>query len=122
MKNDSTLTDLLDKQPLGAYQMSVIALCFAIMVIDGYDLFIIGMVIPKIAADLGVGAASITPVLALQSLGLAIGTALIGIMSDRHGRRQTLLVSVLAFSIFTLLSVSNTSLIASWTRRSGSFS
>ena len=105
MKDESTLTDLLDKQPIGAYQISVIALCFAIMVIDGYDLFIIGMVIPKIAADFGVKPASITPVLALQSLGLALGTALIGIMSDRHGRKKTLLVSVFGFAVFTLFSV-----------------
>jgi AAHS family 4-hydroxybenzoate transporter-like MFS transporter len=105
MKDESTLTDLLDKQPIGAYQISVIALCFAIMVIDGYDLFIIGMVIPKIAADFGVKPASITPVLALQSLGLALGTALIGIMSDRHGRKKALLVSVFGFAVFTLFSV-----------------
>lgn len=98
------LNDLLDQQKITTYQLFVVALCFLVMVIDGYDLFMVAMAIPKIAADLGVKPAALTPVLALQNLGLALGTAMIGIFSDRYGRKKTLSFSIAAFSAFTLLS------------------
>ena len=98
------LNDLLDQQKITTYQLFVVALCFLVMVIDGYDLFMVAMAIPKIAADLGVKPAALTPVLALQNLGLALGTATIGIFSDRYGRKKTLSFSIAAFSAFTLLS------------------
>lgn len=101
----SNLNALIDKQPMGAYQLFVIGLCFLVMVIDGYDLFMVAMAAPKIAASFGVEPASFAPVLAVQNLGLAVGTAVIGVFSDRYGRRKTLIVSIAAFSVFTLLTM-----------------
>lgn len=105
MEGDIDLDGLLDRQKLGPHQLSVVVLCFAMMVIDGYDLFMIGMTVPKVAADFGIAPAGMAPVLALQNLGLALGTALIGTLSDRFGRKTMLLFSIAGFSAFTLLSV-----------------
>lgn len=104
-KARSDLHTLIDQQPLGAYQLSVVGLCFLVMVIDGYDLLMVAMAAPKIAASFGVEPASFAPVLALQNLGLAVGTALIGVFSDRYGRRKALIFSIAAFSAFTLLTM-----------------
>jgi AAHS family 4-hydroxybenzoate transporter-like MFS transporter len=99
------LNDLLDRQKIAPYQMFVVGLCFLVMVIDGYDLFMVAMALPKIASSFGVQPAALTPVLALQNLGLALGTAMIGILSDRYGRKKTLSLSIAAFSAFTLVSM-----------------
>ncbi|TWB02438.1 MFS transporter [Bradyrhizobium stylosanthis] len=98
------LGELLDQQRITAYQLFVVALCFLVMVIDGYDLFMVAMALPKIAASFGVKPAALTPVLALQNLGLALGTAMIGIISDRYGRKKTLSFSIGAFAACTLVS------------------
>lgn len=99
------LKELFDRQKIAPYQLFVVGLCFLVMVIDGYDLFMVAMALPKIASSFGVQPAALTPVLALQNLGLALGTAMIGIFSDRYGRKKTLSFSIAAFSVFTLLSM-----------------
>lgn len=111
-KARSDLNTLIDEQPLGAYQLFVIGLCFLVMVIDGYDLLMVAMAAPKIAASFGVEPASFAPVLALQNLGLAVGTAVIGVFSDRYGRRKTLCFSIAAFSTLTLLTMATSDVVS----------
>lgn len=106
------LNELLDQQKITAYQLSVVGLCFLVMVIDGYDLFMVAMALPKIAASFGVKPASLTPVLALQNLGLALGTATIGIVSDRYGRKKTLSFSIGAFAACTLVSTATQDIVS----------
>lgn len=99
------LNGLIDRQPMGAYQLSVVGLCFLVMVIDGYDVLMVAMAAPKIAASFGISPASFAPVLALQNLGLAAGTVVMGMISDRYGRRKSLSFTIAAFSAFTLLTM-----------------
>lgn len=104
-KARADLNGLIDQQPMGAYQLSVVGLCFLVMVIDGFDVLMVAMAAPKIAASFGISPASFAPVLALQNLGLAAGTAVMGMASDRYGRRKALSCTIAAFSAFTLLTM-----------------
>lgn len=97
------LRPLLDEQRLGRIQWTVIGLCLAAMLVDGYDLFMIGLALPMIARDFGVAPADLTPVIVAQSVGMALGTCLAGPLSDRMGRRLPLIGSIFAFALLTLL-------------------
>lgn len=76
--------------------------CWMAILADGYDIGVIGAVLPALAED---AAWSLSPVelggLASWALvGMLIGALFIGTLSDRVGRKRMLLVSM---SIFTLM-------------------
>ncbi|MBD3926145.1 aromatic acid/H+ symport family MFS transporter [Nocardioides cavernae] len=83
--------------------LGVIALCWLIVVFDGYDLIVYGTTIPALLEEPGweltPGAAGRIGSLAFA--GMLIGALSGGAIADRLGRRRTIIVSVLWFSVFT---------------------
>jgi MFS transporter, AAHS family, 4-hydroxybenzoate transporter len=76
---------------------------FALVMIDGYDLFIVSFVAPLIAKDLHLNFANIGTVFAAGLAGSMVGGLLLGHIADRAGRRPILLVSLATAGIATLL-------------------
>src|SRR5882757_1728647 len=81
----------------------VTALCWVVVVFDGYDLIVYGTVLPALLAEPGWG---LTPAAAgllgsLAFVGMLFGALLAGALCDRFGRRTTILGCVLWFSVFT---------------------
>lgn len=96
------LDALLDQQKVGASQILVIGLCLVTMAVDGFDLFMISMAIPAIAAEFALEPAAIAPVIVLQNAGLAVGSYVAGPLSDRFGRKPILLLCIVGFSLLTI--------------------
>jgi len=44
----------LDRPKFGAYRILIFALCTLVMTVDGYDVFVVGYVVPALAQDFGV--------------------------------------------------------------------
>ena len=59
---------------------------------DGFDVLSISFASPGIAADWGIDRAALGVVLAMELVGMAIGSILIGNLADRIGRRPVILV------------------------------
>ncbi len=83
----------------------VIALCFGVAVLEGFDIQALGVVAPRVSLDLGLTAAELGLVLAAGNIGLVIGAALGGALADRLGRKPVLVAAVMTFGLFTLLTV-----------------
>ncbi|WP_395656854.1 MFS transporter [Nocardioides sp.] len=81
-----------------------VLLCWLVVALDGFDLVVIGAVIPTLSAtgDLGFTDASLTTASTLGLVGVGIGAALVGPVSDRLGRRRTLISCVAWFSVLTV--------------------
>lgn len=79
-------------------------LCWAAVALDGFDLVVLGAVIPVLAAsgDLGFTAASLTVASTLGLVGVGIGAVAIGPVADRYGRRLPLIGCIALFSVLTL--------------------
>ncbi|MFI9508834.1 MFS transporter [Nocardia sp. NPDC052566] len=79
------------------------ALCWLTVLLDGYDLVVLGAAIPTLIEQhhLGFTAARATFAATISLVGVAIGAAGSGPLADRFGRRKVLLTSILLFSIFT---------------------
>ena len=75
--------------------VTVVLLIFT-MIVDGYDIFLVGIVLPFLAKDLGIAPAALTIVAAVQQFGLLLGNFVVGPIADRYGRRLTLLTCLTA--------------------------
>jgi len=81
-----------------------VVLCWLAVALDGFDLVVMGAVIPTLSksGDLGFTDASLTTASTVGLVGVGIGAALIGPVTDRFGRRRTLITCIAWFSVFTI--------------------
>jgi AAHS family 4-hydroxybenzoate transporter-like MFS transporter len=93
---------VIDRQPSIRRQIPLLVMMTLVMFIDGYDVFMLGRIAPAIADEFGEPATRLTLVFVLQQVGLAVGSFIIGPLSDRFGRKSMLLISSAVFGLLTL--------------------
>jgi AAHS family benzoate transporter-like MFS transporter len=90
--------------PRERYSRWVAPLCWLAVALEGFDLVVLGVVLPSLLAEKSWGltpnTASLVSVVGL--LGVMVGALVVGTVSDYIGRRQTMLWTVVAFSVLTL--------------------
>lgn len=101
---------LINERPFGNFQWSVFAMCFVIVLMDGFDTAAIGFIAPSLLSEWQLGKAALAPVLSAALFGLAFGALTSGPMADRWGRRWVLIGSVFLFGVACLASGYATSL------------
>ncbi len=79
-------------------------LCWFAMVLDGFDLVVLGTVIPTLIStgELGFDAVGATFAATISLVGVGLGALFIAPLSDTFGRRRLLIACVAGFSLFTL--------------------
>ena len=98
----SSLQAALDRRPLGALQILVVLICAIVMLVEGADLAVLGLVAPKISKEWDLATGSFGPVFSSGSAGLLVGGVLFGFLADRFGRKRALLWAALIMSVGTL--------------------
>ena len=94
----------IDSPSAGAVRWLIFALCFLVVLLDGFDTAAIGYIAPSLMQEWGVAKPALAPVLSAALFGLAAGALLSGPVADRWGRRLTLTASVLVFGVACLAS------------------
>lgn len=81
----------------------VIALCWAIVIFDGYDLIVYGTTIPALTTlkEWHLSPDGAGHIGSLAFGGMLVGALFAGALADRLGRRRTIIVAVIWFSVFT---------------------
>jgi AAHS family 4-hydroxybenzoate transporter-like MFS transporter len=92
-------------------------LCGCVVIVEGYDLSVLGYVVPRLVDAWGVPAAAFTTALTAGNAGMFVGAIGGGWLGDRVGRKPVLLGCVAAFGAASLLTafVHNTEQLA-WAR------
>jgi len=103
--------DFIDRQRLRPVHFGILALCFLVMFVDGFDIYMVGKIAPAIAGDFGAAPSAITPVIVMQQIGLAIGAFLMSPLGDRLGRKRMLLIAFAAFGLLTIATAFSPSII-----------
>jgi MFS transporter, AAHS family, vanillate permease len=83
--------DIILHTPMGALQIAAIALCIGLTALDGFDVLSISFASPGIAAEWGVDRGTLGVILSAELIGMALGSAVIGGIADKIGRRPTIL-------------------------------
>lgn len=94
----------IDEQPFSVLQKRLLALCFLVVAIDGFDTAAIGFIAPALRAEWQLTAAALAPLFGAGLFGLMAGALLLGPLADRFGRKPVLLLSVAFFGIASLAS------------------
>ncbi|MGK9233986.1 MFS transporter [Inquilinus limosus] len=96
--------DVINSHPLSRFQVSVVALCFLVVAIDGFDTAAIGFIAPALKAGWGVTPAQLAPLFGAGLFGLMLGAFLFGPLADRIGRKSVLVLTTLGFGAASLAS------------------
>lgn len=81
----------------------IVAICFGIAALEGYDIQAFGVAAPHMAPELGLGPAALGWAGSAAMFGLVVGALSGGWLADRFGRRPVLTVSVALFGIFSVV-------------------
>jgi len=68
---------------------------------DGFDLLILGFILPAISISLSLDSAQSGALVTWTLIGAVIGGIVFGFLSDRYGRIKMLTITILMFAIFT---------------------
>lgn len=82
----------MDKGPQSALQLFAITICITLNALDGFDVLAISFASPGIAADWGIARSALGLVLAMELVGMAIGSILLGGTADKYGRKPVILL------------------------------
>ncbi|MFJ2975839.1 MFS transporter [Kluyvera sp. NPDC087067] len=108
-----TTTDIqafINRHPFSKYQWMILVLCFVTVAMDGFDTAIIGFIASDLVQEWGVQKSDLGPVMSAALVGLALGALTAGPMADRIGRKKVLVLSILVFGGFSLITAFATSL------------
>lgn len=83
--------------------MLVVAICFSIAALEGYDIQAFGIAAPQFAPQLKLDPAQMGWAGSAAMIGLMLGAFVGGWAADRVGRRPVLAASVAAFGLFSVL-------------------
>jgi SHS family lactate transporter-like MFS transporter len=95
---------LRDLKILTTNQRNAVLASFLGWTLDAFDFFIIVFVLKDIAKEFKTDIPSVTATLFLTLAMRPLGAFFFGIMADRYGRRPTLMVNIMLYSVFELLS------------------
>ena len=94
---------LLERARFNAFHARLLFWCALIIIFDGYDLVIYGVVLPSLMAEWGLSAVQAGVLGSCALVGMMAGALFFSSLSDRIGRRKTIMTCVLLFSGVTAL-------------------
>ena len=94
---------LIDGARFNRFHGRLLFWCALIIVFDGYDLVIYGVVLPALMQDWGLSPVQAGFLGSCALFGMMLGALFFGPLSDRIGRRKTIMTCVILFSGFTVI-------------------
>jgi MFS transporter, SHS family, lactate transporter len=95
---------LHELRSLNSSQRHTFAACLLGWTLDAFDFFLLTLCLRAIAADFHVGLKSVAEAIFWTLVMRPVGALLFGMMAERFGRRPTLMLNIVSFSVFGLAS------------------
>ncbi|MEI4803546.1 aromatic acid/H+ symport family MFS transporter [Bacillus sp. FJAT-51639] len=96
--------NVIDESRIHSLHIWLIFWLFIVIAFDGYDVVIYGAAVPSLIKEWGISDVTAGAIGSYTVIGTAIGAAVFGLLADKIGRKNIILLTTLLFSLFTLLS------------------
>lgn len=97
-----TFSEALSRSPLKAFSVASFAICMLVLVCDGMDAQLLGIVAPKVIEEFGVAGGTFGIAMSAALVGFGIGSWGGGWLGDTIGRRWSLAIATVLFSLATV--------------------
>lgn len=92
---------VVDKAKFTPFHFNVVAWCLLIILFDGYDLAINGVVLPLLMQDWGLSAIQAGMLASTALAGMMFGAMFFGSLADKIGRKKVIMICIVLFSGLT---------------------
>lgn len=96
---------ILDRAPIGWFQIRVALLCAFVAMLDGFDTQSVAFVAPVIGQQWGITPDRFGLIFSAGLVGIMVGQVVLGPLSDRFGRRPVIIACTVAFGIGSFATV-----------------
>ncbi len=97
------INSLVDDAKFSPFHWGVLIWCLSIIIFDGYDLVIYGVALPLLMQEWALSAVQAGLLASTALFGMMFGAMCFGTLSDKLGRKKTIMICVAIFSGFTFL-------------------
>lgn len=94
---------VIDEAKFTPFHWSILLWCLLIIIFDGYDLVIYGVVLPLLMQEWSLTSVQAGMLASTALCGMMFGAMLFGALADKIGRKNVILICVTFFSGFTFL-------------------
>ncbi|MCO8056035.1 MFS transporter [Acinetobacter towneri] len=101
--NKININTLIDDAKFTPFHWGVLFWCLMIIIFDGYDLVIYGVALPLLMQEWALSAVQAGLLASTALFGMMFGAMTFGTLSDKLGRKKTIMICVAIFSGFTFL-------------------
>ncbi len=95
--------DIIDNAPFTRFHWMVMCLCALLLIFDGYDLFIYGVVLPVLMKEWGLTPLQAGALGSYALFGMMFGALCFGTLADKIGRKKGIAICFVLFSGATVL-------------------
>ncbi|MEZ2902627.1 MFS transporter [Acinetobacter terrestris] len=99
--NTVNVNEVIDKAKFTPFHFKVVFWCLIIILFDGYDLAINGVVLPLLMQEWSLSAVQAGMLASTALAGMMFGAMMFGTLADKIGRKKVIMICVLLFSGFT---------------------
>ncbi|SEM55289.1 MFS transporter, AAHS family, benzoate transport protein [Pseudoxanthomonas sp. GM95] len=96
------VSEAIDSGRFSRFQWSVVVMCGLLLVVDGYDVFVAGTVLPTLIKEWGLTKPEAGILQAWALFGMMFGALVLGPLADKIGRKKGVTISFMLFTLATL--------------------
>jgi AAHS family 4-hydroxybenzoate transporter-like MFS transporter len=97
-----TFSEVMSRLPLRRFQIITFIICVVVLVADGMDAQLLGIVAPIVIEEFGIDRGSFGIAISAALVGFGLGSWAGGWLGDRAGRRYSLAIAAAVFSLATI--------------------
>jgi AAHS family 4-hydroxybenzoate transporter-like MFS transporter len=98
----TSFNEAISREPLKAFSVATFVICLLVLVCDGMDAQVLGIVAPKVIEDFGVDRGTFGIAMSAALVGFGFGSWGGGWLGDTVGRRWSLALATVVFSLATI--------------------
>lgn len=98
----STFSEAISRAPIRAFSVITFAICMLVLIADGMDAQLLGIVAPLVIEEYGIDRGTFGWAMGAALVGFGIGSWGGGWLGDRIGRRWSLALATIVFSLSTV--------------------